>query len=233
MDIPTPEEIDLIFKAADGRWRPLLLVTIRCGLRASELRGLRWEDIDFKKGELHVRQRADAFNEIGRPKSEAGERTIPVPPKTLHALREWKLTCPRHDTGRKDTRGESIRELLYVFPNGSGNIENHSNIVKRGVIPTMIAAGVTAPVLDEAGKPLHDDDGKPVLTSKYSGTHALRHYFASWCINRAPVGLGLNLKEVQGRMGHSSITMTADRYGHLFPRGDDAAELAAAEGAHG
>jgi hypothetical protein len=33
----------------------------------------------------------------------------------------------------------------------------------------------------------------------------------------------------QGRLGHASIQMTADRYGHLFPRGDDAAELAAAE----
>jgi integrase len=30
-------------------------------------------------------------------------------------------------------------------------------------------------------------------------------------------------------LGHSSITMTADVYGHLFPRGDDAAELAEAE----
>ncbi len=38
------------------------------------------------------------------------------------------------------------------------------------------------------------------------------------------------LKVVQERMGHSSITMTAeDTYGHLFPRGDDADELAAAE----
>lgn len=233
VDIPTPDEIDLILKAGDGRWRALLLVAIRCGLRSSELRGLRWDHVDFKKGELHVRQRADAFNEIGRPKSEAGERTVPIPPKTLAALREWKLTCPRRDTGRKNASGEAIRELLYVFPNGSGNIENHSNIVKRGVIPTMIAAGVTRDVLDDEGKQVHDDDGKPLVASKYSGTHALRHYFASWCINRAPIGLGLNLKEVQGRMGHSSITMTADRYGHLFPRGDDSAELAAAEGAFG
>jgi integrase len=34
---------------------------------------------------------------------------------------------------------------------------------------------------------------------------------------------------VQARLGHASIQMTADRYGHLFPRGDDGAELAAAE----
>lgn len=38
-----------------------------------------------------------------------------------------------------------------------------------------------------------------------------------------------SLKLVQARLGHASITMTADCYGHLFPRGDDRAELAAAE----
>jgi hypothetical protein len=37
------------------------------------------------------------------------------------------------------------------------------------------------------------------------------------------------LKLVQARLGHAGIQMTADTYGHLFPRGDDGAELAAAE----
>jgi integrase len=37
------------------------------------------------------------------------------------------------------------------------------------------------------------------------------------------------MKLVQSRLGHATIQMTADRYGHLFPRGDDGAELAAAE----
>jgi integrase len=41
----------------------------------------------------------------------------------------------------------------------------------------------------------------------------------------------LPLKMVQVRIGHASIQMTADTYGHLFPRGDDGAELAAAEAA--
>jgi integrase len=36
---------------------------------------------------------------------------------------------------------------------------------------------------------------------------------------------------VQERLGHSSIVMTMDTYGHLFPRGDDGRELAAAEAA--
>ncbi|TIL59628.1 MAG: hypothetical protein E5Y79_14720, partial [Mesorhizobium sp.] len=75
-----------------------------------------------------------------------------------------------------------------------------------------------------------DDEGKPIVKARYTGMHCLRHFFASWCINRvADGGLGLPPKVVQERLGHSSIIMTMDVYGHLFPRGDDAEELAAAE----
>ena len=48
-------------------------------------------------------------------------------------------------------------------------------------------------------------------------------------VHRVDGGLELPLKVMQARMGHSTIAITADVYGHLFPRGDDSAELAAAE----
>jgi integrase len=113
---------------------------------------------------------------------------------------------------------------------GAGNIEYHSNIVHRGLAPAQVAAGVVAPALSEDGKPKLDDDGKPVMTAKYSGLHALRHFYASWCISRQQDGgLGLPPKMVQERLGHSSIVMTMDVYGHLFPRGVDSAEMEAAE----
>ena len=99
VDIPTPEEIKRILDAASGRLRPLLVTAIFTGLRASELRGLRWEDVDLKRGELHVRQRADRYNAIGKPKSQSGERTIPLGPHVLNTLREWKLACPKGDHG--------------------------------------------------------------------------------------------------------------------------------------
>jgi integrase len=66
-----------------------------------------------------------------------------------------------------------------------------------------------------------------VVAPKYTGLHALRHFYASWCINRkANGGLELPGKVVQERLGHSSITMTMtmDTYGHLFPHGDALAE---------
>src|SRR3984957_12560342 len=130
VDIPTREEVKAIVGRLDGRWRPVLLTAIFTGLRASELRGLRWADIDFDKRELHVRQRADRYSEIGAPKSESGERTVPLPPLVLNALREWKLACPKS-------------ELKLVFPSSGGLIEHHSNIVTRGLAPAMVAAGVT------------------------------------------------------------------------------------------
>lgn len=221
-DIPTPDEIDALLQSTtDARWRAFFLTAIRCGLRASELRGLRWQDIDFKKSELRVVQRADAHNTIGNPKSADSQRSVPIPPKTLAALREWKTQCPKLD-GRQH----------FAFPNGMGHVENHSNLIDRGLIPSWVRAGVTVPVLDEVGKPTFDDAGRPVVTAKYSGLHSLRHYFASWCLARPPIGMGLNLKEVSSRIGHSSIQITADTYAHLLPR-DDSKELAAAEGAFG
>jgi hypothetical protein len=36
-----------------------------------------------------LRQRADRYNEMGKPKSEAGERTIPLGPFVVNTLKEW------------------------------------------------------------------------------------------------------------------------------------------------
>src|ERR1700730_16151834 len=176
-------------------------MAVRKRMRASELRGLRWADVDLIKGEIHVRQRSDRYNAIAAPKSEAGERTVPLPPIVANALRELKLASRE---GGAD----------IVFVSSRSHVRSHSNIVFYGWHPAQIAARVTKP------------DG----TAKYPGLHVLRHFYASWCINRREDGeLGLTPKLVQERLGHSTIGMTLDVYGHLFPRGDDGSELAAAE----
>ncbi|MDX0320365.1 tyrosine-type recombinase/integrase [Sinorhizobium meliloti] len=224
VDIPTREEVKALVGILTGRWRPLILTATFCGLRASELRGLRWQDVDIEKREVRVHQRADRFNDIGRPKSISGERTVPAPPMVINALREWKLSCPKRDSGKTEAGGEKIMVLDLVFPNGTGKVEQLNNILRRGLHPAWIAAGVAV----DSGEV--DEDGKPVPAPKYTGMHALRHFYASWCINRRKDG-GLELppKVVQERLGHSSIMMTMDVYGHLFPRSDDGDEMEEAE----
>jgi integrase len=200
-DIPTGAEIQRIVDAAGlGRGRALLMTAALTGMRASELRGLRWADVDLSKRQIHVRQRADRYRKIGNPKSAAGTRTIPIGDMVVNTLRQWRPQCPK-----------GLENL--VFPTGVGTIENHANIVQRILDPAQVAACVV------------DGQGAP----KY-GLHALRHFYASWCINRkADGGLELPPKTVQARLGHASIVMTLDRYGHLFPAQDDGTELAAAE----
>jgi integrase len=187
-DIPSKEEIGTILANAAGRWRPLFVTAVFTGMRASELRGLAWDDVDFARNVNHVRQRANLWGEIGAPKSAAGSRSIPMSPMVVNTLKEWRLACP------KGTRG-------FVFPNGNGNgnVESHANIANRGFYALQIAVGIT------------DWHGR----AKY-GLHALRHFFASWAIER-----GFSAKRVQVLLGHSSIQMTFDVYGHLFPSLED------------
>jgi integrase len=200
IDIPTPAEIAAIIAHLSGPARPLLLTAIFTGLRASELRGLRWSDIDLKRATLHVHQRADRYQQIGRPKSAAGERTVPLPPLLANTLREWKLACPPASG--------------LVFPSRTDMPLRLDGIIERFYHPAQVAADVV------------DAEGR----AKYTGLHALRHFYTSWCINRrADGGLELPLKVVQARLGHATIQLTADRYGHLFPSADDGTELAAAE----
>ncbi|MGY3550777.1 integrase [Bradyrhizobium sp. USDA 4472] len=212
--IPTKAELQAIIAGAAGRWRPIMLVAIFCGLRASELRGLVWANVDFTKKQLSLTQRADAQHRIGKLKSKAAYRTIPCPPIVINALREWKLVCPKGD-------------LDLVFPNGMGKVESHSNMLERGLHPILLANGIVeperVPVLDDTGKPVINNAGEPVMREipKY-GLHTLRHACASLWIEN-----GHNPKQIQRLMGHSSIKVTFDIYGHLFA--DAEADQRAAE----
>jgi integrase len=204
LDVPTPADIRVIVSIASGRYRPLIITAVFTGLRASELRGLRWCDVELEARALHVRQRADRWGDMGPPKSEASQRSVPLPPIVVNTLREWKLACPKG-------------ELDLVFPTSKGKPQSHSNIVQRGLWPTLIAAGLCDVI-----------DG--VQVPRYKGMHSFRHWYASWCLNRREDGgLGLPYKSVQARLGHSTLAMTIDVYGHLFPDPDEADLLAEGE----
>lgn len=84
--------------------------------------------------------------------------------------------------------------LDLVFPNGVGNVETHSNIYNRIFKPLMLKCSIV------------DGEGAPRFS-----LHAMRHAAASLFIEQ-----GWPPKRIQVMLGHSSITMTYDVYGHLF-----------------
>jgi integrase len=79
-----------------------------------------------------------------------------------------------------------------VFPNGQGKHLGHDNFIKRKFLPLVARLDDTA-----------------------CNWHALRHFAVSCWIDA-----GLTPKTVQTFAGHSSLQITMDRYGHLFPSDD-------------
>jgi integrase len=82
----------------------------------------------------------------------------------------------------------------FVFTSPDGAVLNHKNFYRRTFKPAVRTAGLP----DRAR------------------FHDLRHTCAALCI-----ALGAHPKAIQERLGHSSITVTLDRYGHLFPKLDE------------
>jgi integrase len=90
VNFPTKPQIKLLIDNAPPLWRPYILTAAFTGLRASELRGLCWADVDLEGGELRVRQRADKWCKMGRPKSRAGTRKVLLTPMVINTLRQWR-----------------------------------------------------------------------------------------------------------------------------------------------
>ena len=84
----TEREIEKLIKAAgENRWghrdATAILIAYRHGLRASELVALRWDDIDFQTGKLHVRR------------AKGGTASVhPLGGRELRALRRLKREAP-------------------------------------------------------------------------------------------------------------------------------------------
>jgi integrase len=205
--VPSRADLKAMIKAATETEKPLILTAITTGLRSSELRGLRWQDIDLAAGTIIVRQRADQWGQIGAPKSEAGKRTIPIPPELVSELKAWKLRSP-------------ISRIDLAFPSTTGTPLRHNNMLRRTFFPLQVRAGLGVPKTDTKGARAVDADGEPILTGKY-GFHTLRHAAASGWIES-----NIDLKRLQVWIGHENIRLTLDTYGHLLQDDAKDAELA-------
>lgn len=195
--IPAKRDLRMILEAAHAGSEPMGLalttMIIFAGLRASELRGLGWHNIDLKAATITVDRRADFKNLLGPPKSKAGYRTIPIPSLAVRALMTWKLQCRSSDDG-------------LVFPSVKGKVMSYVVLSRRVFNPIQIAAGVSAQRKTK--------DGELVLRPRFT-LHDFRHGAAALWIDQR-----ISPKRIQLWMGHSSIQVTFDTYGHLFAQAD-------------
>jgi integrase len=170
------------------------------GLRASELRGLSWSFLHLRSGNVEIAQRADRTGKIGAPKTAAAHRTIPLPETAVSALKAWKLACP-------------VTPDNLVFPSLAGKAMSWNYLMDHLVIPVQVAIGET----------YSGDIAQPDTAIARWGLHDFRHSAASLWIEQR-----VNPKRVQYLMGHSSITVTFDTYGHLFEQAEKDSDTSSA-----
>ncbi len=164
----------------------LLRFIISTGVRLSEARGADIAGLDLRRKVFTVSQRADERNRIGANKSAAGRRDLELSDGLCADLEQWLAIAP----GK-----------LLLFGNAHDRPDLAQNIYKRFWTPLLLECGFAKEV-DTNGAISHDAD---------FGVHSLRHFHASLMIDQ-----GMQPKQLQEHMGHSSIQVTMDTYGHLF-----------------
>jgi integrase len=190
------DQVRDFLQAAEGdRLAVLFRVAILHGLRRGELLGLRWEDLDLDAGTLFVRQ------QIGW----AGSAPTIGDPKTKRSRRKLQLDAGtvaalrrhRHEQRQEQLRAGAAwqgRTWSLVFCREDGT-------PLRPYDPLF------------ALKRLARKAGVPVLT-----LHELRHTAATIALSE-----GVPPKVVSERMGHATVAMTLDLYGHVLTHDNQAA----------
>ena len=183
----SPEEARSFLATLKGhRLEVLFTMMLATGLRRGEALGLRWDDLDTKRGVLRVQ----------RQLQREGEGLITKEPKTTRSRRVVNLPTPlvkmladhRRDQQRSaDAIGPGWQDSGFIFVNSIGGPLDPRNLLR---------------------------DFKKACADAGLGDwhlHELRHSAASLMLAQ-----GVKLQVVSEVLGHSSIRMTADVYGHIL-----------------
>ena len=158
--------------------------------------GLRWEDVDLDANVIRVERGWDDVEGEIDPKSRAGRRRVPVAKVLREHLLEHRLR-----SGRREGLVFG-RDLVRPF--------NPSTVAERAG-KAWATENARRRRLGAEGL----EEPEPLVPIEL---HECRHTFASTMIDA-----GVNLKALSSYLGHSSITITLDLYGHLMPGNEDAA----------
>ena len=174
IDILSPDEMRILIENSTENYQVAFLTDFLTGLRAGELWGLKWSDVDWNSKQLYIR-RSLWKGKFQTPKSKCSIRKVDITPSLLQELKKWKLASP-------------VNKDDLVFPSPEGNLSIHENVVKRYYNAALRRAGL-----------------------RQVSFHSIRHTNAS-----IRIASGQNIKYIQTQLGHASINITLDTYGHLF-----------------
>lgn len=191
MQVLSKEQVDQLLETARGdRLEALYLLAVRTGMRQGELLALRWQDIDLEHGRfLQVR------HTLSHPH---GAPWILGDPKTKKSRRRIDLAPTVVDALKAHRARQKVERLAggpgwnaenFVFTRPDGEPLRATNMYTRQFKPLLQRAGL------------------PDIRF-----HDLRHTCATLLLIT-----GVNVKVVSELLGHSSVSITWDRYSHVSP----------------
>jgi integrase len=189
MKVLTPEQVRAILAATtEHPAHALYALAITTGMRAGELLGLQWGDIDLHAGRLTVQRALQQQNEAGlvfvMPKTARSRRMILLSQRAIDALRIHR----DGQSFRRKQAGTTWRDLDLVFAGPTG-----------GPVDPSWSRQTFYAALDAAGIPR-------------VRFHDLRHTAATLALMQ-----GVHPKVVSDMLGHGTIGLTLDIYSHLLP----------------
>ncbi len=194
----------------EERMGPAIVVALTLGLRRSELLGLAWDDVELEgeRPTVTIRRSLKRIPKVGLElsdtKTAGSRRRIHLPGPTVAVLRTHRARMRKERLKLGPAWPATVLGADLVFRSSTGTAvdpDNFRNTTYR----------ITERVLTPEG-------AEPSPDYRW-GPHELRHSAASLLIAQ-----GVPLKVVSEVLGHSSIRITADVYGHLL---DDAGLVAA------
>jgi integrase len=190
--IASPEEARRLIAALHPQDRALWATAMYAGLRHGELRALQVRDVDLERRRIDVQRGWDQYEGEIDPKSEKGIR-----PTIITRPLQRLLATHINDTGREGTD--------LVFGRTPSKPFQSNSITKRAREAWATAREredllTTTPAAERI---------RPI------GLQECRHTAVSQMLDA-----GITIDKVSKFMGHASITITIDRYGHLLPGGE-------------
>ena len=200
LNIMTKEE-QLVFEGFMKKYRmgTAYIVLVNTGLRAGELSGLTWKDVDFENKALYVRRGMqkittydDDFNKVKRErkvtdvKTENSYRVVPMLDKVVRILQEYKKKVQAEQEELAEL-GEGFKDDDFIFK-------------------TKYNHPITSEYLRKTCQGICKSNN-----FRKVGIHELRHTFATRSIEA-----GIDLRVLQEILGHASYSTTADIYVHIL-----------------
>lgn len=183
-----------------GMYRALCKAALMTGMRLGELSALRWGNVNLAEGTIHV---VESFTD-GRlgPTKNRQKRDVELAPDVVDMLGEWWGEC-----------GKPGDDAL-VFPGATKTgYVNEQSLLRRILYPAMERAEV----------PRECPEGRARGVKRTF--HSFRHTYA-----RVALEQGRELSWLSRHLGHSSLAITEQVYGH-WSKAAAKAQAASMEGA--